>query len=563
MYGVYIRNVNMAPKVGHKMIPVKCPLCNFSHRWHSKLELHIKEVHGRDPAEVWREWKGVDGLCKCGCGQLTNWGGWSLGHSEWVIGHNGNIYTLPEEEAKAISEKRSKALMGRPGWSKGLTKETSEIVRKRSETISEVLTEKYANGELTNWAKGLTKDTDERMQLRSEHLKEGYAEGKFIPWAKGLTKDTDDRVFRMSEKVKLSSMKYDLRKKLDSLKKLSVQEIQSRIESQNVLEVIGGLDQYKNDKHQVIKVRCKNCGAEFTESLRRLQYGRCFKCHPGGSMAQESVFKFIHDELNIQNIKSNDRKVLSGQELDMYIPDAKFAIEFNGLYWHNELNRSKQYHENKSLATKILGINLMHIFEDEWRTKQDIVKSMIRQKLGIQIVKIGARKCTIKSLASKEKHDFFTQNHIDGDTQTSYAFGLYHNEILVAAISLRTPLHKKWSSYNEIARYCTKIDHHIAGGLSKLIKHIQKTMNVSLMTYLDTRFGGTGAGYIAAGMKFYKNTSMRFWWTDCENRFNRFMYRADAKLGLTEAQVADAANVVKIWGCHSKIFTIELSDQRA
>lgn len=550
----------MAPKVGHKMIPVKCPLCNFSHRWHSKLELHIKEVHGRDPSEVWREWKGVDGLCKCGCGQLTNWGGWSLGHSEWVIGHNGNIYTLPEEEAKAISEKRSKALMGRPGWSKGLTKETSEIVRKRSETISEVLTEKYANGELTNWAKGLTKDTDERMQLRSEHLKEGYAEGKFIPWAKGLTKDTDDRVFRMSEKVKSTMKREDLRKRLDHLKRMTHDELRSRIETLD-FEIIGGLDEYINRGQKIITVKCKSCGAQFTDSFNRLEHGKCFNCHPGGSKSQLDIINFV-TSLGVQ-IKKNDRKVLEGLELDILAADEKFAIEYNGLYWHNELSKSKQYHDNKTKNAAKKGINLIHIFEDEWRTKRPVVEDLIRKNLGCsQLTMFSQEDCTIVELTAQQKIDFFDKCSLIGKVDGTRSFGFMNGDNIIAAVQFRKHREKKWSEYNQLIDYAHIPGGDVIDGLNTLLTNLSEQFGKKWIHNFDARFGSSH-DFTNIGFKQIGTKDPEFWWTDCENRFNRFMYRADAKLGLTEAQVADAANVVKIWGCHSKIFTIELSDQRA
>jgi hypothetical protein len=44
------------------------------------------------------------------------------------------------------------------------------------------------------------------------------------------------------------------------------------------------------------------------------------------------------------------------------------------------------------------GIQLIHIFEDEWINKQDIVKDRIKNILGIYDKKIFARKCVIKEI---------------------------------------------------------------------------------------------------------------------------------------------------------------------
>jgi hypothetical protein len=69
--------------------------------------------------------------------------------------------------------------------------------------------------------------------------------------------------------------------------------------------------------------------------------------------------------LNIDIIDS-ERELLNGLELDIYIPSHNLAIEFNGLYWHNELHKDKKYHLNKTELCEAKGIQLIHVFEDEW-----------------------------------------------------------------------------------------------------------------------------------------------------------------------------------------------------
>jgi len=74
------------------------------------------------------------------------------------------------------------------------------------------------------------------------------------------------------------------------------------------------------------------------------------------------------------------------------LPDLKIAFEFNGLYWHNEEHKPNNYHLNKTELCEEKGIQLIHIWEDDWRYKQDIVKSMILNKLGKTPNKIYAQK---------------------------------------------------------------------------------------------------------------------------------------------------------------------------
>lgn len=77
--------------------------------------------------------------------------------------------------------------------------------------------------------------------------------------------------------------------------------------------------------------------------------------------------QYIIDNLNYTGtIIHNDRTVIKPKEIDIYLPDLKIGIEYNGLYWHSiEHGTDKYSHRNKSLACRKLGIRLIHIFEFE------------------------------------------------------------------------------------------------------------------------------------------------------------------------------------------------------
>ena len=53
-------------------------------------------------------------------------------------------------------------------------------------------------------------------------------------------------------------------------------------------------------------------------------------------------------------------------EIDIYLPEKKLGIEFNGTYWHSSLaGTPKNYHFNKSILAEKAGIKLVHIYEYE------------------------------------------------------------------------------------------------------------------------------------------------------------------------------------------------------
>lgn len=75
---------------------------------------------------------------------------------------------------------------------------------------------------------------------------------------------------------------------------------------------------------------------------------------------------------------SSDRKIIHPYELDIYIPELKKAIEFNGLYWHySQKHFIPGKHANKSKLCKELGIKLLHIREDLWLRDKNKMKEII------------------------------------------------------------------------------------------------------------------------------------------------------------------------------------------
>ena len=78
--------------------------------------------------------------------------------------------------------------------------------------------------------------------------------------------------------------------------------------------------------------------------------------------------------------KRNDRKLLKGKELDIYIPKIKLAIEVNGNYWHsNKHCKDLMYHVDKTEKCEKHGISLIHIFEDEIKNNRDQIELLINR----------------------------------------------------------------------------------------------------------------------------------------------------------------------------------------
>jgi hypothetical protein len=147
----------------------------------------------------------------------------------------------------------------------------------------------------------------------------------------------------------------------------------------------------------------------------RKNVGICPICFPKNEFSnlEKQLLDFIKQQ-NYQ-VLENNRDIIKPYELDIYLPDLKLAFEFNGLYWHNEINKQNNYHLIKTIKCEKKGIHLIHIYEDDWLYKQDIIKSRILNLLG-KSEKIMARKCLIKEVQFKESKAFLEKNHIQGSS---------------------------------------------------------------------------------------------------------------------------------------------------
>lgn len=137
----------------------------------------------------------------------------------------------------------------------------------------------------------------------------------------------------------------------------------------------------------------------------------CFPVTAGTSAEESDLANFIKDRTKCK-ILLNDRTLIFPYELDIYIPEKNLAFEFDGLYWHSAEHKDKNYHLMKSAMCSEKNVQLIHIFENDWIYRNDIVKSRIENLLNINESRIFARKCQIREINGKTAYDFYEKNHI-------------------------------------------------------------------------------------------------------------------------------------------------------
>lgn len=165
-------------------------------------------------------------------------------------------------------------------------------------------------------------------------------------------------------------------------------------------------------KHGLITVRAGN------HLYAKKPYG-CKHCNAERAALDENtqereVDTFIKS-LGFSTQRSN-REFLGRKELDIYISSTKTAVEYNGIWWHNEAEgvgkRPRGEHDAKfkTDACKSLGIDLIHVFEDDWVVSNERCRNWLRARLGRYENCVDVEKCSI-SLISAEDAEVFVDTY--------------------------------------------------------------------------------------------------------------------------------------------------------
>lgn len=278
------------------------------------------------------------------------------------------------------------------------------------------------------------------------------------------------------------------------------------------------------------------------------------------SVGEFQLLNFLKNECSVKNILERDRTILKPQELDIVLPDFNMAIEFNGSYWHSELNgKNKNYHLSKTVKCKNMDISLVHIWGHEWINKQNILKSRISTMLGLSN-KIYARKCKVIYVDNLTRKIFLNNNHLQGDANTSINYGLEVNGELVALMTFSKSRLNNNYEY-ELVRYCSKLNLVVVGGASKLLNMFENEYDPkSIISYADKRFG-SGNMYSKLGFCFLHDSSPNYFYTNDYNKFESRQKYQKHKLvkdgydsNKTEWEIMQERGYDRIWDCGNAVY---------
>ena len=142
------------------------------------------------------------------------------------------------------------------------------------------------------------------------------------------------------------------------------------------------------NSHTKIRTICPNCNEYSLHELNRIINYRdklikpiplCSRCAKSftTSKYEQDIADYISTFYSGERIR-NSRDIISPLELDLYYPDKKIAIEFNGDYFHSDNHKPAEYHLNKYLLCRSKDILLVSIFESFWDNDKDAIKLYLK-----------------------------------------------------------------------------------------------------------------------------------------------------------------------------------------
>jgi len=130
---------------------------------------------------------------------------------------------------------------------------------------------------------------------------------------------------------------------------------------------------------------CNVCHYKWKQLLRLDRNLSCPNCHPyhhGSSRGEMELYDLLLTTgLNIVN---NNRTVLDGKEIDIYFPDIKFGIEYDGKHWHNEKDDKLKDQLCKEKGIYLIRVDNYDFCKDREPIINNILK-ILKEKYGLDV----------------------------------------------------------------------------------------------------------------------------------------------------------------------------------
>ena len=461
--------------------------------------------------------------------------------------NNPNFGRRHSQETK---DKISRLNKNRTAYNKGVNmpdeqkQKLSKIAKERNRTWHETGTHPIVGQKRSEQTKEKIKEARKKQKITSEQLYKAIETKK--------ERGYDLAFFRGKKHSDVAKKKISETSKIQAKKK---SEHSLKIAEKRLTELGYTLDSVIDS---VATISCNTCKNTFTRSRQYITESKAYKemcasCYSNGSITSNAEKEIVEFLKQFTVVRENERGIITPLEIDIFLPDFDIGVEYNGLYWHSEEYKEKDYHAYKTQKCLEKNIRLIHVFEDEWLNNSDIVKSRLLSSIG-KNKRIHARKCEIREISSKQANQFLKDNHIQGTGRSNIRIGLYDNDKLVSVMTfLKGDVSKRIKQW-ELNRFCSLINTNVVGGANRLFNYfIKKYQPDTIISFADRRWSVKSPVYSKLGFVQDSITVPNYWYFKPNEmrRYHRYGLRKPAESLLIERELRYQEGWRRIYDCGS------------
>ncbi len=224
----------------------------------------------------------------------------------------------------------------------------------------------------------------------------------------------------------------------------------------------------------------------------------------------------IHKVLKTNQIAFEVNQTISVFEI-LYLPDFQLFLHLIDLQNFPLKALPITYFQLLSESINQQNQRIIHLWEDVWIDKQDLVQSRILAMIG-KFSRLNARHCFIERIDMPTADKFLNDNHLQGSVKAKFKYGLFlktqyvekfldkrsiENELIAVATfsggrTFKEGERKGFRSY-ELIRFASLKGFVVVGGMDKLLKaFIAEHSPDDIMSYAD-RDWSDGRSYLKLG----------------------------------------------------------------
>ena len=189
-------------------------------------------------------------------------------------------------------------------------------------------------------------------------------------------------------------------------------------------------------------------------------------------------------------------------ELDLWYPDKKLAIEYNGDYWHSTRHkRNGKLHLRKLSLCQDKGIRIINIFERDWRNKDLRPKILTHLNRIFYPERFQMPEGDIKNVPKSLKTDFEEKYNLEGSCVSSNSIGMHKNGELVCVLSYN--IKSKKCYIKRFTTNCAYLENY-----DKLFSYIKDKYKLPIILRYDNRYyDGT---FLNENFTFYQRSLLDY-----------------------------------------------------